>query len=38
MNQIREKKYYEKYTNNNPILLAIVFSENKDISCRFEDI
>jgi hypothetical protein len=38
MGQIREKKYYEKYINNNPILLGIVFSENKDIACRFENV
>jgi Holliday junction resolvase-like predicted endonuclease len=38
MNQIRNNRYYEKYTNNNPTLLAIVFSENKDIACRFENI
>jgi Holliday junction resolvase-like predicted endonuclease len=38
MLQIRRNKYYEKYTDTNPILLGIVFSENKDISCRFENI
>jgi hypothetical protein len=38
MEQIRRNKYYEKYINNNPILLGIVFSENKDISCKFESI
>jgi hypothetical protein len=38
MNQIRNNRYYEKYINNNPILLAIVFSENKDIACRFENV
>ena len=38
MEQIRRNKYYEKYTNKNPILLGIVFSENKDIACRFESI
>ncbi|MDR2395063.1 MAG: PD-(D/E)XK nuclease domain-containing protein, partial [Endomicrobium sp.] len=34
--QIREKKYYVKYLSNNPILLGIVFSENKDIACMLE--
>jgi hypothetical protein len=29
---------YERYRDNNPILLSIVFSENKDIACKFEDI
>ncbi|MDR1418550.1 MAG: ATP-binding protein, partial [Endomicrobium sp.] len=38
IDQIREKNYYEKYINNNPTLLAIIFSENKDIACRFENI
>jgi hypothetical protein len=38
MVQIRGNKYYEKYRNNNTTLLGIVFSENKDIACRFEDI
>jgi hypothetical protein len=33
--QIRNNNYYEKYSNNNPTLLAIVFSENKHIACRF---
>jgi hypothetical protein len=36
MEQIRGNKYYEKYISTNPILLAIVFSENKDIACKFE--
>ncbi|MDR1523043.1 MAG: PD-(D/E)XK nuclease domain-containing protein, partial [Endomicrobium sp.] len=36
MRQIRDNKYYQKYKNNNPTLLGIVFSENKDIACRFE--
>jgi Holliday junction resolvase-like predicted endonuclease len=38
MEQIRENKYYEKYISTNPILLAIVFSEKKDIGCRFERV
>ncbi|MDR2066257.1 MAG: PD-(D/E)XK nuclease domain-containing protein, partial [Endomicrobium sp.] len=37
MEQIRENKYYEKYISSNPTLLAIAFSENKDIGCRFEN-
>jgi hypothetical protein len=38
MRQIRDNKYYQKYKNKNPILLGIVFSENKEIACRFENI
>jgi Holliday junction resolvase-like predicted endonuclease len=38
MEQIRNTRYYEKYISSNPTLLAIVFSENKDITCRFENI
>jgi Holliday junction resolvase-like predicted endonuclease len=38
MLQIRDKKYYEKYINNTPTLLAIVFSENKEIGCKFENL
>ncbi|MDR2066951.1 MAG: PD-(D/E)XK nuclease domain-containing protein, partial [Endomicrobium sp.] len=38
MEQIRRNKYYEKYISSNPTLLAIVFSENKDIGCRFERV
>jgi hypothetical protein len=38
MEQIRGNKYYEKYISTNPILLAIVFSEKKDIGCRFERV
>ncbi|MDR1522843.1 MAG: ATP-binding protein [Endomicrobium sp.] len=43
MEQIRTKKYYEKYVGsdgnrNKVVLLAIGFSENKEIVCRFEDI
>jgi hypothetical protein len=34
--QIRNTKYYEKYRNNT--LLSIVFSENKEIACKFENI
>jgi hypothetical protein len=38
MGQIRDNKYYEKYKNKNPTLLGIVFSENKGIGCRFENV
>jgi Holliday junction resolvase-like predicted endonuclease len=38
MVQIRGNKYYEKYISTNPTLLAIVFSENKDIACKFESV
>jgi Holliday junction resolvase-like predicted endonuclease len=38
MCQIRDKKYYEKYKSRDVTLLGMVFSENKDISYRFEDI
>jgi hypothetical protein len=37
MIQIKDTKYYEKYSNNNPTLLGIVFSKNKDIACKFEN-
>jgi predicted type IV restriction endonuclease len=36
MKQIKDNKYYEKYISSNPTLLGIVFSENKDIACKFE--
>ncbi|MDR2066632.1 MAG: ATP-binding protein [Endomicrobium sp.] len=38
MVQIRRNKYYEKYINSNPILLGIVFSEKKEIRCKFERV
>jgi hypothetical protein len=40
MNQIKEIKYYEKYTNtkDNVALLGIVFGEKKEIRCRFESL
>jgi Holliday junction resolvase-like predicted endonuclease len=38
MEQIKGNKYYEKYISSNPILLGIVFSENKDIACKFERV
>jgi hypothetical protein len=36
MEQIRERKYYEKYIRSKARLLGIVFNENKEIECRFE--
>jgi Holliday junction resolvase-like predicted endonuclease len=38
MNQIKERKYYEKYTNtkDNVALLGIVFADNKNSKCRFD--
>jgi Holliday junction resolvase-like predicted endonuclease len=38
MVQIRGKKYYEKYIRSNPTLLGIVFSEKKEIRCKFESV
>ncbi|MDR1418238.1 MAG: ATP-binding protein [Endomicrobium sp.] len=38
LNQIKDTKYYEKYTNANVSLLVVVFCENKDVSCKFENI
>jgi hypothetical protein len=37
INQIRDKKYHEKYINNNPTLLAIAFN-NKEIACKFNNV
>jgi hypothetical protein len=37
MIQIKDTKYYEKYSNNSPPLLGIVFSKNRDIACKFEN-
>jgi hypothetical protein len=36
MEQIKEKKYYEKYGSSEVSLLAIAFGENKEIGCKFE--
>jgi hypothetical protein len=36
MEQIKEKKYYEKYEDKEVRLLAIAFGENKKIGCKFE--
>ncbi|MDR3124764.1 MAG: ATP-binding protein [Endomicrobium sp.] len=38
MEQIRERKYYEKYMRSNPTLLGIVFNENKEIRCKIERV
>jgi Holliday junction resolvase-like predicted endonuclease len=38
LRQIKDTKYYEKYSNRNPTHLGIVFGENKDIACKFENI
>jgi hypothetical protein len=37
MEQIKKKKYYEKYDGNSEVsLLTIAFSDNKEIACKFE--
>jgi hypothetical protein len=36
LDQIKEKKYYEKYGNSKVNLLVIAFGENKEIGCKFE--
>jgi hypothetical protein len=36
MEQIKEKKYYEKYGSNEVSLLVIAFGEGKEIRCKFE--
>jgi hypothetical protein len=39
MGQIRNNKYYEKYESKEDVpLLGVVFSENKEIGCKFENI
>jgi hypothetical protein len=38
INQIRDKKYYEKYISNDVTLLAIAFGKNKKITCKFEPL
>ena len=35
MNQIRDKKYYEKYVSNKVSLLAVGFGDKKEIGCKF---
>jgi Holliday junction resolvase-like predicted endonuclease len=34
--QIKEKKYYEKYGSREVSLLAIAFGDNKEVACKFE--
>jgi hypothetical protein len=36
MEQIKEKKYYEKYGGREVSLLAVAFGEDKEIVCKFE--
>ncbi|MDR1523332.1 MAG: ATP-binding protein [Endomicrobium sp.] len=36
MEQIKERKYYEKYASSEVRLLAIAFGGNKEIGCKFE--
>jgi Holliday junction resolvase-like predicted endonuclease len=36
MEQIKEKKYYEKYGDREVSLLAVAFGEGKEIRCKFE--
>jgi Holliday junction resolvase-like predicted endonuclease len=38
MDQIKERKYYEKYIRSKPTLLGILFSEKKEIKCKFERV
>ncbi|MDR0399215.1 MAG: ATP-binding protein [Endomicrobium sp.] len=35
LNQIRERKYYEKYAENDVSLLVIAFGDKKEIACKF---
>jgi Holliday junction resolvase-like predicted endonuclease len=36
MEQIHNRKYYEKYASSEVSLLAIAFGDNKDIACKFQ--
>jgi Holliday junction resolvase-like predicted endonuclease len=36
MEQIHNRKYYEKYASKEVRLLAIAFGDNKDIACKFQ--
>jgi hypothetical protein len=36
--QIKEKRYYEKYTKNDVSLLGIGFGKGKEIGCKFEEL
>jgi hypothetical protein len=38
MEQIKERKYYEKYGGREVSLLAIAFGENREIGCNFDNI
>jgi pyruvate/2-oxoacid:ferredoxin oxidoreductase alpha subunit len=38
MEQIRNKKYYEKYAGRDISLLAVAFGEDKEIVCKLENI
>jgi Holliday junction resolvase-like predicted endonuclease len=38
MGQIKDTKYYERYKSSDVSLLGIVFGENKEIRCRFENV
>jgi Holliday junction resolvase-like predicted endonuclease len=38
MEQIKKKKYYEKYGDREVSLLVVAFGENKEIGCKFENI
>jgi Holliday junction resolvase-like predicted endonuclease len=36
MEQIRDRKYYEKYTSTEVSLLGVAFGAEKEIGCKFE--
>ncbi|MDR1474830.1 MAG: PD-(D/E)XK nuclease domain-containing protein, partial [Endomicrobium sp.] len=38
LDQIKGKKYYEKYGEREVSLLAIAFGENKEIECKFQEV
>ena len=38
MEQIKDRKYYEKYAGNEVSLLGIGFGKNKEIVCMFEEL
>jgi hypothetical protein len=35
--QIKEKRYYEKYSSSDVSLLGIGFGKDKEIGCKFEN-
>jgi len=35
LNQIKERKYYEKYEGNDVSMLGIAFGDKKEIGCKF---